>query len=77
MTAREFCYWLQGFFELRRVGPGTLTNLTEEQTETVQHHLNMVFAHDIDPAAGGPAHQAALDALHQGKPKPPGGTPRC
>lgn len=45
MTSREFCYWLQGFFEIS----GT-TNLTDEQAKTVQKHLNMVFKHEIDPS---------------------------
>ncbi len=72
MTARDFCYWLQGVFELTDV-----TALDPKQTDLVKRHLAMVFLHDIDPAAGGPAQQAALNQVHQGpKPKPPkiGGT---
>lgn len=37
MTAQEFCYWLQGHFELN--GP----KLTEEQVKIVQDHLKLVF----------------------------------
>jgi hypothetical protein len=58
MTARDFCYWLQGMFELS--GPKALD---EKQTELVRRHLAMVFLHEIDPSF--PANQqAALDNLH-------------
>ena len=43
MKATEFCYWLQGMFEL-----GDVKTLNEDQTEKVKNHLNMVFFHDID-----------------------------
>jgi hypothetical protein len=45
MTAENFAYWLQGFFELIAVGektPGKLV-LTPEQTEMVERHLKLVF----------------------------------
>jgi hypothetical protein len=66
MTSRDFCFWLQGLFEL-----GTPTTLDEKQLELVKRHLNMVFLHEIDPSAGPPEKQAALDAAHQGKPPSP------
>jgi len=44
MTSVEFCYWLQGFFEL--VDP---TTINATQTELIKAHLNMVFIHEIDP----------------------------
>ena len=77
MTARDFCYWLQGVFEL--AGP---TTLDAKQTDLVKRHLALVFQHDIDPSAGGPEQQAILQQIHDGlkanedKPKPPqiGGT---
>lgn len=36
MTYIEFCYWLQGFFEL--ANPQTLTS---EQIQVVKNHLDM------------------------------------
>ncbi len=60
MTSREFCYWLQGFFEIG----GKPELLTAEQTDMVRRHLAMVFHHEIDPSYGGPAKQAALQETH-------------
>lgn len=45
MTSRDFCYWLQGVFEV-----GQVTSLNEQQTELVKRHLAMVFIHEIDPS---------------------------
>ena len=42
MKAENFCFWLQGFFELRN---GT-TDLTPEQVAQIQTHLALVFKHD-------------------------------
>jgi len=47
MTSRDFCYWLQGFFELE--GP---YQIEHEAVELIQKHLNMVFEHEIDPSFG-------------------------
>lgn len=58
MTPREFCYWLQGVFEI-----GKLDSLDEEQTKIVKDHLNLVFVHSID----GPDPTGALQAAHDGK----------
>lgn len=44
MTPKEFCYWLQGFFELQ----GKLTGkveLTPEQAAMIRDHLQYVFTH--------------------------------
>lgn len=38
MNERDFCYWLQGFFE--NANPTVLTN---DQIETIRKHLNLVF----------------------------------
>jgi hypothetical protein len=62
VTSRDFCYWLQGLFEL-----GDPKALDEKQTDLVKRHLAMVFLHEIDPSAGGPAQPAALNDAHQGK----------
>ena len=59
MTSRDFCYWLQGLFEL-----GEPQALDAKQTELVKRHLAMVFIHEIDPSAGPPEKQATLDAAH-------------
>lgn len=64
MTSRDFCYWLQGFFELQQAGAGY--NLTASQTDAVRAHLAMVFKHEIDPSMGGAAHQAKLNEAHAG-----------
>lgn len=61
MTSRDFCYWLQGFYEI--IG-GAAAGLTAEQSEIVKRHLAMVFAHEIDPQAGGPGHQKTLNDIH-------------
>lgn len=62
MTSRDFCYWLQGFFEIS----GTAA-LTPEQAAVVQKHLALVFKHEIDPSMGPKEHQEELDAIHHDK----------
>lgn len=65
MTSRDFCYWLQGLYEL-----GKPVTLDADQTAAVKAHLALVFKHEIDPSAGGPDVQAALNKIHEGA-KPP------
>lgn len=68
MQSRDFCYWLQGFFEVGSMGGGTNTpevaGLTSAQVSMIRNHLNMVFAHEIDPAMGDAKHQAQLNKIH-------------
>lgn len=45
MKATEFCYWLQGLFELSNT-----KSLDEYQTDLIRRHLQLVFIHDIDPS---------------------------
>ena len=45
MTSRDFCYWLQGHFEISKC-----KELNKIQTEMVQRHLALVFKHEIDPS---------------------------
>lgn len=75
MTSREFCYWLQGFFELASAAQ----TLAPDQVDLVRKHLAMVFKHEIDPSY---PEKEALDALHNPKPQgigphPSGVTMRC
>lgn len=58
MKSVEFCYWLQGLFEL-----GKPEALNAEQTDLVRRHLAMVFTHEIDPSYG-PNDQKKLNELH-------------
>lgn len=44
MRTSEFCYWLQGYFELS--GDKALN---ERKVEVIKRHLNLVFVHDLDP----------------------------
>lgn len=72
MTAREFCYWLQGYFEL-----SGQTGFTEEQLAITKKHLALVFVHEIDPSQGPAEHQAKLNQLHSSGASPTSSTPRC
>lgn len=71
MRSRDFCYWLQGLFEL--VNPETLT---ADQIQVIRNHLNMVFYHEIDPSFGGVEAQSDLDDLHSGRTPQPRLSPR-
>lgn len=44
MTSANFCYWMQGFFEI-----SDSDTLTEKQVKMIKAHLNLVFKHEIDP----------------------------
>lgn len=55
MTSRDFCFWLQGFFEISKDN-----FLDEEQTNIVKKHLAMVFIHEIDPSMS----NKKLDQIH-------------
>jgi hypothetical protein len=61
MNSRDFCFWMQGFFEIHNP-----TTLTQEQVTVIRNHLNMVFHHEIDPSFGGPQNQQALNQIHSG-----------
>lgn len=63
MTSRDFCYWLQGYFELTEA-----KGLCAAQVEAIERHLAMVFTHEIDPSMGPRATQSLLDAIHTAKP---------
>lgn len=63
MTSRDFCYWLQGHFEISKC-----KELDQPQTEMVKRHLALVFKHEIDPSMGGDA--KALQKIHDGEKSP-------
>ena len=48
MKPDQFCYWMQGFFEISEVQNEEIT-LTPEQVKMIRAHLNLVFFHAIDP----------------------------
>lgn len=74
MTSRDFCYWLQGFFELAKPD----AELTIEQKHTIKNHLALVFKHEIDPSMGAQPHQNTLNGIHgTGAEAPAGTTYRC
>lgn len=63
MKAVEFCYWLQGFFEI-----GSAKTLSPDQLETIKNHLALVFKHDIDPSySNDPKVQAEMQKIHDGQ----------
>lgn len=68
MTSRDFCFWLQGYFEIhgnRPVQePDQTYNLNESQIEMIKKHLSLVFKHEIDPSMGDKTVQDALNSLH-------------
>jgi hypothetical protein len=76
MTSRDFCFWLQGYFELQKLSQP----LTIEQSEMIRKHLQLVFIHEIDPSIdkGNKEKKDELDHIHTGDDllkRPPGA--RC
>jgi hypothetical protein len=75
MTSRDFCYWLQGYFEVAK--PKTVN---AEEIAMIQRHLSLVFVHEIDPSFGDQKAQGVLNQIHQGIPNSPPPSPpvyRC
>lgn len=71
MTSRDFCYWLQGYFEIAHSGPrppepNARYRLDDYQIEMIRNHLAMVFKQEIDPSMGDKKHQDILSAAHGG-----------
>ena len=44
MNAIDFCFWLQGYFEI-----SDSNHLSDEQVVAIKNHLNLTFKHEIDP----------------------------
>ena len=42
MNMQDFCYWLQGFFEIN-----DSNQLTPKQVDVIREHLNLVFKHVV------------------------------
>lgn len=60
MKSVEFCYWLQGLFELEN--PKTLN---AKKTQSIRKHLQLVFKHEIDPSYP-ESQQEELNDIHGG-----------
>lgn len=60
MQTRDFCYWLQGFFEISES-----TSLTAKEVLIIKNHLNLVFKHDIDKQYA-EKDKPQLQAIHSG-----------
>lgn len=74
MKSRDFCYWLQGYFEIIQGREGSANqrpdDLSGGQVKVIKDHLAMVFIHEIDPSFP-PEQQEALDGAHKpSEPKP-------
>lgn len=66
MTSRDFCYWLQGYFEIEQQRAGEpAPMLGSDQVACIRAHLALVFKHEIDPSMGPPEHQAELNKIHE------------
>lgn len=46
MTSQNFCYWLQGYLEIREE-----KNISEAQVKIIKEHLALVWAKDEGPDA--------------------------
>ncbi len=66
MNSIDFCYWLQGYFEV--ANPSAIP---AEQTELIKNHLNLVFKHEIDPLRESEteATKEELNATHNNWPR--------
>jgi len=65
MTSRDFCFWLQGYFEIEQERAGEQAPaLGAGQVACIKKHLALVFVHEIDPSAGPPAKQDELNKIH-------------
>lgn len=63
MRSVDFCYFLQGLFELTDT-----KTLDEKQVQTIKNHLQLVFLYDIDPSYTDDATlQRIFQNIHDGK----------
>jgi hypothetical protein len=68
MHSRDFCFWLQGLFEIANP-----QELDARATDLIKRHLALVFKHEIDPSMPDPTGE--LQAIHDGQPAPPSPQP--
>jgi len=63
MNSRDFCFWLQGYFEI-----SDAKTMTDEQVEVLKNHLRLAFVHEIDPLRESqtPASVKELNNTHDG-----------
>lgn len=63
MNSIDFCFWLQGYFEISKD-----KELNREQTDVIKNHLALVFKHEIDPLrnAESPNEASVLNQTHSG-----------
>ncbi len=61
MYKQDFCYWLQGYFELVEDG----LPLSAKQVQVIKNHLNLVFKHEIDDMYTGDKQE--LQGIHDHK----------
>jgi len=59
MKSEQFCFWLQGYFELSKN-----QGMTPEQVQIIRNHLNLVFKHEIDPSM--PDKTGEFQKIHDG-----------
>lgn len=64
MTARDFVFWLQGFFEISKEANNGEIEMTDKQVKIIEKHLALVFKHEIDPSMGDEQHQIELNNIH-------------
>lgn len=69
MMPRDFCYWLQGFFEINSAGYSDKTDvsagITDARAKVIQRRLAMVEIHEIDSSCGDEKHNhVVFDNLH-------------
>lgn len=64
MTSRDFCFWLQGYFELNSV----TEELTPDQVNMIRNRLNLVLIHEIYPSTdhNDPVKKSKYDNIHEG-----------
>jgi hypothetical protein len=48
MTSRDFCYWLQGYFEILDPDGSAAPRLGPKQVECIRKHLALTFKHVIE-----------------------------
>lgn len=62
MNSIDFCFWLQGYFEIHGKA-----EVSVEQAEIIKNHLNLVFKHEIDPLRNSETttEQPVLNVTHQ------------